>query len=72
MDQIRSIGKLKAPYGGQEVELQHVDFEGGSLPLLRIRIRERSRFTIFDIDASMANEWSAMLAEWARAQSPSE
>ncbi len=72
MDKIRSIGKLKAPYGGQEVELQHVDFEGGGMPLLRIRIRERSRFTIFDIDASMAEQWAAMLADWAQSQSPSE
>ena len=37
--------------------------------LLRIRIRERTRFTIFDIDADTARQWGAAMQNWADAQS---
>ena len=37
--------------------------------LLRIRIRERTRFTIFDIDADTARQWGAAMQLWADAQS---
>ena len=39
--------------------------------LLRIRIRERTRFTIFDIDAETARQWGAAMQLWADAQSSS-
>jgi len=37
--------------------------------LLRIRIRERTRFTIFDIDAETARQWGAAMQLWADTQS---
>jgi hypothetical protein len=35
------------------------------MPLLRIRIRERTRFTIFDIDSLTAERWGKQMQEWA-------
>lgn len=36
--------------------------------LLRTRIREKSRFTVFDIDPLTAEQWGQELLQWARAQ----
>jgi hypothetical protein len=38
------------------------------MSLLRTRIREKSRFTIFDIDPLTARQWGEALLEWARRQ----
>jgi hypothetical protein len=68
MPQITPLEKFRAPLGGQEIELQQVDHEAGGMSLLRIRIRERSRFTVFDIDAGSAESWGKAMQEWARRQ----
>jgi hypothetical protein len=68
MDRITPLQKFRAPLGGQEIELQQVDYEAGGMSLLRIRIRERSRFTVFDIDPGTAARWGKALQEWAVAQ----
>jgi hypothetical protein len=68
MDRITPLLKLRAPLGGQEIELQQHDLEGGGMSLLRTRIRERSRFTVFDIDPQTAAAWGEALVRWARAQ----
>ena len=65
---VQSLAKLRVPLGGQEIELQQVDFEAGGMSLLRTRIREKSRFTIFDIDPATAEQWGGALLDWARAQ----
>ena len=44
---------------------QQVEFEAGGMPLLRLRIRERTRFTIFDIDPLTAERWGRQMLEWA-------
>jgi hypothetical protein len=38
------------------------------MPLLRVRIREGRRFTVFDIDARTAADWGEALLAWGRAQ----
>ena len=45
-------------------------FQGEGIPisLLRTRIRERSRFTVFDVDPLTAAAWGEALLAWARAQ----
>ena len=43
------------PLGGQEIALQQVDFAVGGMSLLRTRIREGRRFTIFDVDPATAS-----------------
>ena len=92
MTRLVSLVKLRVPLGGQEIELQHVQFDAGAgLPsesadptgvptlqggapdsiamnLLRTRIREKSRFTVFDIDPLTAEQWGEALLAWARAQ----
>ena len=72
MDRITPLQKFRAPLGGQEIELQQIDYEAGGMSLLRIRIRERSRFTVFDIDAGTAARWGEALQEWAAAQARQE
>lgn len=86
------LARLRAPLGGQEIELQQVDHDDDtpaaahdpdpSVPaeaqtgartvvpmrLLRTRIREGSRFTVFDIDPITAEQWGEALLQWARLQ----
>jgi len=68
MSTLLSLAKLRVPLGGQEVELQQIDFAGGGMSLLRTRIRERSRFTVFDIDPLTARQWGEALLQWANSQ----
>mgnify|MGYP003424212691 CR=1 FL=1 len=68
MTQLTSLAKLRVPLGGQEIELQQIDFDGGGMSLLRTRIREGSRFTVFDIDPASARAWGQALLDWARSQ----
>jgi hypothetical protein len=44
-----------------------VHAEGG-MALLRLRVREGKRFTVFDIDPATARRWSDAMAAWARRQ----
>jgi len=68
MNRITPLLKLRAPLGAQEIELQQLDLESGGMSLLRTRIRERSRFTVFDIDSQTAASWGRALLQWAQAQ----
>ena len=68
MDNITTLDKFRVPIGNQEIELQQLEYEAGGMPLLRIRIRERTRFTIFEIDPATAGRWARVMAEWAAAQ----
>jgi hypothetical protein len=68
MAQITRLEGFRVPLGGQEIELQQIDYDGGGMSLLRIRIREGSRFTVFDIDPSTARQWAQAMAGWAAAQ----
>lgn len=68
MAQISELAKFKVPLGGQEVELQQIDHAEGGMSLLRIRIRESKRFTIFDIDPDTARQWAKAMQDWADTQ----
>lgn len=68
MDTTARIDKFLCPFGGQEVELQQVEYEAGGMPVLRLRIRERKRFTIFEIDPATAARWGEAMIAWARSQ----
>lgn len=68
MTRSTTLAKLRAPLGGQEIELQQVDYDSGGMSLLRTRIREKSRFTVFDIDPQTAQEWGQALLRWADTQ----
>lgn len=68
MTRVTPLTKLRVPLGGQEIELQQLEYEAGGMPLLRTRIREKSRFTVFEIDRQTAAQWGDALLQWARAQ----
>src|SRR5512141_2229364 len=62
------LGKFTVPLGGQQIELQQIDHAEGGMSMLRVRIREGKRFTIFDIDAATATRWADAMQQWAREQ----
>ena len=66
MDKITSLDKFRVPIGNQEIELQQIEYAAGGIPLLRIRIREHSRFTIFEIDPITAERWGRQMQDWSR------
>lgn len=66
MDKLTSIDKFRVPVGNQEIELQQIEFAAGGEPLLRLRIRERTRFTVFDLDAVTAGHWADVMATWSK------
>ena len=68
MAQIIELDKFKIPLGGQDVDLQQIDHVEGGMSLMRIRIREAKRFTIFDIDPVTAKTWGDTMIKWANAQ----
>jgi len=65
VDTITSLDKFRVPIGNQEIELQQIAYAGGGMPLLRLRIRERSRFTIFEVDPVTARRWAEAMLAWS-------
>jgi hypothetical protein len=65
---ILPLVKFTNPLGGQLIELQQLDYESGGMSLLRLRIREKSRFTIFEIDPQTARQWGEAMIAWAQTQ----
>ena len=68
MAQTSELDKFRIPLGNQEIELQQIDHVEGGMSLLRIRIREGRRFTIFDIDPATAQRWGNAMRRWADSQ----
>jgi len=68
VDKITSLDTFRVPVGNQEIDLQQVEFVAGGVPVLRLRIREHRRFTIFDIDPVTAGRWAETMANWSRKQ----
>ena len=68
MDNIISLDKFILPIGKQQIELQQIVYESGGMPLLRVRIREGSRFTVFDIDRDSAGHWGRTMLAWAQGE----
>jgi len=68
MTQLTPLARLHAPLGGQDIELQQLDFDAGGMSLLRVRIREKNRFTVIDIDPHSARSWGQAMLDWALRQ----
>jgi DNA primase len=66
MDRPAPVALLTVPLGGQQIEMHPIEFDAGGLPLLRVRIREGRRFTVFDIDPGTAVAWGEALQAWGR------
>ena len=65
MAETSPLASLTVPLGGQLIELQQIDYGTGGMALLRVRIREGKRFTVFDIDAASARAWGEAMLAWA-------
>jgi hypothetical protein len=70
MPNMTNLQRFRVPLGGQEIELAEVVHDAGGMPLLRVRIREKSRFTIFDIDPVTARSWGEAMRDWGASRQP--
>ena len=68
MPKITSLTRFQVPLGGQDIELQEVVHDAGGMHLLRVRIREKTRFTIFDVDPLTARRWADAMRRWSDSQ----
>ncbi|MDE2259217.1 MAG: hypothetical protein KGK17_02695 [Betaproteobacteria bacterium] len=68
MAEIIALARFTVPLGQQEIEVQQIEHTEGGMPLMRLRIREGKRFTIFDIDPVTARELGAVLQHWSATQ----
>ncbi|HUJ85416.1 MAG TPA: hypothetical protein VLX30_01030 [Burkholderiales bacterium] len=71
MAQTRHLASFCVPLGGQLIELQQIEHARGGMALMRVRIREGRRFTVFDIDPASARAWGEAMLEWAAQQNVS-
>ncbi len=60
---VSELDRFDAPWHRQ-VTLQDVRHESG-LRMLRIRIKEGTRFTVMDIDEATAAHWGKAMTGWA-------
>ncbi len=60
---VTPLTRIDAPYG-RKIVMESVEYVG-DMHLLRIRIREGTRFTVLEIDEETARRWSAAMAAWA-------
>ncbi|MBI3370250.1 MAG: hypothetical protein HY017_00655 [Betaproteobacteria bacterium] len=68
MVQLTPLQKFVVPLGGQQIDLQEAVHVEGGMSLLRVRIREGKRFTVFDIDPASARDWGEAMVAWAARQ----
>ena len=68
MAETRPLASISVPLGGQQIELLQIEHAPGGLALMRVRIREGKRFTVFDIDAASARAWGEAMLAWAAQQ----
>ena len=61
---INELAKIEAPFG-KEINFQDIMHESG-LQMMRIRIKEGSRFTILDIDHDTAKKWGNIFNTWMK------
>jgi len=66
---VTELDKFTAPYG-REVTLENINYENG-MRVLRIHIREGNRFTVMDINDTVAQQWGGVMTEWAN-QTPGQ
>lgn len=69
---VTPLREMRLPIGGQQLELQQVDYAHGGISLLRIRLREGRRFTVIDIDPVSARQWGEAMIRWAQQQGEQE
>lgn len=60
---VTDLGEIQAPWNKQ-LTLQELVYEGG-FAMLRVRIKERRRFTDLELDPGTARRLAEILAVWA-------
>ena len=65
-NRVDDLAQFDTPYG-RVVRIQEVEFDGGMV-LLRMRIREGTRFTDLELTAESATDIADALTSWARSQ----
>jgi hypothetical protein len=68
MPELTNVNRFTVPLGGQEIVLDELVHDAGGMKLLRVRIREKARFTIFDVDPLTAKAWGEAMVRWSEAQ----
>jgi hypothetical protein len=71
MPNTTSLDRFTSPLGGEEIELQTLTHDAGGLTLLRVRIREKRRFTVVDIDPLTARRFAEAMLRYADAHGAS-
>ncbi len=66
MSEIETLAQFVVPLGQQAIDIQQITHVEGGLPLMRLRIREGKRFTIFDIDPVTARQIGEVMNTWGR------
>ncbi len=61
-ESVTEIAEIEAPWNKQ-VKVEEVVYEGG-FPMVRLRIRERKRFTDLELDADTARTLVESLQSW--------
>jgi hypothetical protein len=60
------IARFTVPIGRQEIDLTEIVHDAGGMPFLRLRIRDRSRFTDVDVDPVTAQLWGEAMRRWGQ------
>lgn len=68
MPKLANVDRFTVPLGGQEIVLDELVHDAGGMKFLRVRIRERTRFTIFDVDPVTARAWGEAMVRWSASQ----
>jgi len=63
---VTPLDEFDAPYG-RKIKLEAIVYESG-MQILRLRIREGTRFTVLDLDENTARHWGAAMCSWADTQ----
>ena len=62
-EKVTDIKAMEAPYG-KKIVFQEVVYENGT-SILRMRIREGTRFTIIDLDNNTASQLADVMSIWS-------
>lgn len=65
---VTDLEEFPAPWG-RSIRLQEIEYQGG-LVMLRVRIREGSRFTDLELAGDDARHLAGLLQSWAERQAP--
>ncbi len=68
MQELIELDRFTVPLGQQEIEIQQIRHAEGAMPMLRLRIREGKRFTIFDLDPVSIQRLESTFHQWLSQQ----